>query len=48
LRGRRFGRSGSIRAHNASSMRAWGIADRLTIGQATVPSLQSQYKRTVS
>ena len=48
LRRRRFGRSGSIRVHNASSMRAWGIVDRLTIGQATVPSLQSQYKRSVS
>jgi hypothetical protein len=48
LRGRRLGSSGSIRAHNASSMRAWGIADRLTLGQATVPSLQSQYKRSVS
>jgi hypothetical protein len=47
-RRRRFGSNGSIRAHNASSMRAWGIADRLTLGQATVPSLQSQYKTSVS
>jgi hypothetical protein len=48
LRRRRFGSSGSIRAHNASSMRAWGIPDRLPLGQATVPSLRSQYKRSVS
>ena len=47
-RRRRFGSNGSIRAHNASSMRTWGIADRLTLGQATVPSLQSQYKTSVS
>ena len=48
FRRRRFGKRGSIRAHNASSMRAWDIADRLAVGQATVPSLQSQYKRSVS
>jgi hypothetical protein len=48
LRGRRFGSSGSIRVHNASSIKAWGMPDRLTVGQATVPSLQSPYKRSVS
>jgi hypothetical protein len=41
LRRRRFGKRGSIRAHNASSMRVRGIADRLAVGQPTVPSLHA-------
>ena len=48
LRRRRFGSRGSIRAHNSSSIKAWGMPDRLTLGQATVPSLESKYKRSVS
>jgi hypothetical protein len=48
LRRRRFGSSGSIRAHKSSSIKAWGMPDRLTLGQATVPSLGSKYKRSVS
>jgi hypothetical protein len=43
-RGRRFGKSGSIRFHNASSSSS-GIPDRLRVGQATVPSLNQKYKR---
>jgi hypothetical protein len=48
FRGRRLGSSGSIRVHKSSSTRAWLIADRLAVGQATVPSLSSEYKRPVS
>jgi len=47
-RGRRLGSRGSIRVHKSSSTRAWLIADRLAVGQATVPSLSSEYKRPVS
>ena len=36
---RRFGSSGSMRVHKSSSIKAWGIPDRLAVGQATVPSL---------
>ena len=45
LRGRRFGSSGSIRAHNSSSIRV--MRDRL-VGHANVPSLFFEYKRHVS
>jgi hypothetical protein len=48
LRRRRFGRSGSIRIHKSSSMKAWLMPDRLAIGQAKVPSHRSEYKRVVS
>jgi len=48
LRGRRLGKSGSIRVHKPSSMSAWLMPDRLAIGQATVPSRLSEYKRPVS
>jgi hypothetical protein len=48
LRRRRFGSSGSIRVHKSSSIKAWGMPDRLTVGQATVPSLELKYKRSVS
>ena len=48
LRGRRFGSNGSIRVHKSSSIKAWGMPDRLTLGQATVPSLRSKYKRSAS
>jgi hypothetical protein len=48
LRRRRFGSNGSIRAHNSSSIKACGMPDRLTLGQATVPSLRSKYKTSVS
>jgi hypothetical protein len=48
LRGRRLGKSGSIRVHKSSSMSAWPMPDRLAIGQATVPSHVSEYKRPVS
>jgi hypothetical protein len=48
LRRRRFGRSGSIRAHKLSSIKAWGMPDRFALGRATVPSLGSKYKRSVS
>ena len=44
----RFGSSGSIRIHKSSSTRAWLMPDRLAVGQATVPSLSSEYKRPVS
>ena len=47
-RRRRFGNSGSIRLHNSSSIKVLGMRDRLTTGHATVPSLRSQYKRSVS
>jgi hypothetical protein len=43
-----LGSRGSIRVHKSSSTSAWLIADRLTVGQATVPSLASEYKRPVS
>ena len=48
LRRRRFGKSGSIRIHNSSSIRALGMRDHLAIGHATVPSRRSKYKRVVS
>jgi hypothetical protein len=48
LRGRRFGNRGSIRVHKSSSMSAWLMPDRLAVGQATVPSLSSEYKGPVS
>ena len=48
LRGRRFGSSGSIRAHKSSSIKAWRMPDRLAVGQATVPSHSAEYKRPVS
>jgi len=41
----RFGSSGAIRVHKSSSTRAWLMPDRLAVGQATVPSLSSEYKR---
>ena len=47
FRGRRLGSSGSIRAHKSSSTKALVMCDRLTTGQATVPSLGSKYKRSV-
>jgi hypothetical protein len=37
-----FGSSGSIRVHKSPSTRAWLIADRLAVGQPTVPSLASE------
>ena len=46
-RRRRFGKSGSIRIHKSSSIRALGMCDRLATGHATVPSLRSRYKRLV-
>jgi hypothetical protein len=48
FRARRFGSRGAIRVHKSSSMRAWAIPDRLALGQANVPSIESQYKRSVS
>ena len=48
LRGRRLGNSGAIRVHNSSSISAWLMPDRLAVGQATVPSHSSEYKRPVS
>ena len=47
-RGRRFGSKGSIRVHKSSSTSAWLMPDRLAVGQATVPSHSSEYKRPVS
>jgi hypothetical protein len=48
LRGRRLGNSGSIRLHKSSSTSVWLMPDRLAVGQATVPSHSSEYKRPVS
>ena len=48
LRVRRFGSSGSSRLQKSSSITARGMPDRLAVGQATVPSLRSKYKRVVS
>jgi len=48
LRGRRLGKSGSMRVHKSSSMSAWLMPDRLALGQATVPSRSSEYKRPIS
>jgi len=45
-RERRFGRSGSIRAHSSSSTKV--MRDRLAVGHATVPTLGPEYKRVVS
>jgi hypothetical protein len=47
FRARRFGKSGSIRFHRASSSKGCGMPDRLRIGQATVPSLNHLYKRLI-
>jgi hypothetical protein len=43
-----LGNSGSICIHKSSLMSAWPIPDRLAVGQATVPSRSSEYKRPVS
>jgi hypothetical protein len=48
LRGRRLGSKGSIRVHKSSSTSVWLMPDRLAVGQATVPSQSSKYKRPVS
>jgi len=48
LRGRCLGKSGWIRVHKSSSTSAWLMPDRLAVGQATVPSHSSEYKRPVS
>jgi hypothetical protein len=48
LRRRRVGSRGSMRVHRSSSMSAWAILDRLALGQRTVPSLESEYKRSGS
>ena len=48
LRGRRLGNRGSIRVHKSSSISAWLMPDRLAVGQATVPSHSSEYKRPVT
>jgi hypothetical protein len=48
LRGRRLGNRGSIRIHKSSSISVWLMPDRLAVGQATVPSHSSEYKRPVS
>jgi hypothetical protein len=45
FRDRRFGRMGSIRSHNSSSSSGSGMPDHLLVGQVTVPSLSSKYKR---
>ena len=47
-RRRRFGSSGSIRLHKSSSIKGLVTPDRLTVGQAKVPSRRSKYKRQVS
>jgi hypothetical protein len=46
-RERRLGSSGSIRFHNASSSKGSVMPDPLLVGQATVPSLNSEYKSPV-
>ena len=43
-RERRFGRSGSIRFHNSSSINGLVMHDRLLVGHAKVPSSRSKYK----
>ena len=43
-----FGNRGSIRLHNASSIRRSDMRDRLALGHATVPIRPDQYKRHVS
>lgn len=48
LRGRRLGNRGAIRIHKSSSTSVWLMPDRLAVGQATVPSHSSEYKRPVS
>jgi hypothetical protein len=45
FRGRRLGSKGSIRFHNSSSSNGLAMPDHLLVGQATVPSLRSKYKR---
>jgi len=44
LRGGRGGRSGSIRAHSASSSSGLVMRDRLPVGHAKVPSHDQKYK----
>lgn len=39
-----FGKSGSIRRQNASSIRGWATCDRLVAGHGTVPSWPKKYK----
>jgi hypothetical protein len=43
-----FGKRGSIRLHNASSINRWARRDRLAAGHATVPSSLEKYKTHVS
>jgi hypothetical protein len=43
-----FGKSGSIRLQNASSIRGWARRDRLAAGHATVPISPRKYKIHVS
>ena len=43
-----FGNRGSMRLHNASSIRRSDMRDRLAVGHATVPSWPVEYKRHVS
>jgi hypothetical protein len=43
-----FGKSGSIRVHNASSIKRLGMRDRLIVGHATVPIRSGEYKRHVT
>jgi len=42
------GKSGSMRRHNASSIKRWAMRDRLAAGHATVPSRPRKYKIHVS
>jgi hypothetical protein len=43
-----FGNTGSIRLHNASSIKRSDMRDRLAVGHATVPIWPVKYKRHVS
>ena len=43
-----LGKSGSMRLHNASSIKRWAMRDRLAAGHATVPSWPRKYKIHVS
>jgi hypothetical protein len=43
-RRRGFGKSGSMRLQNASSIRGWARCDRLAAGHGTVPSWPEKYK----
>ena len=47
-RRRGFGKSGSMRCQNASSIRGWARCDRLAVGHGTVPSWPEKYKIHVS